>query len=302
MPAFVCSGLSVAYGGREALSDIDFELPRGAFLAIVGENGSGKSTLIKALLGLIKPSAGTVRLGEGLKTSDIGYLPQQREARSDFPATVYEIALSGRLNKLGLRPFYGRRDRRCAEESLRLMGLWELRTKAFRELSGGQQQRTLLARALCASGGLLLLDEPDGMTRRRRADVFCRIVNGDSNRDRSDPTLRAATAIYWPWRAKYFGESCRWPANRKDRMIRNKWNTLLQFSARRLVGLVVSLCSRCRGQPRPKRTRWSATGFSCGFGALAAAVIELSPVGDPVVVAAAVLLRLTDGSIKETPR
>lgn len=153
MPAFVCSGLSVAYGGREALSDIDFELPRGAFLAIVGENGSGKSTLIKALLGLIKPSAGTVRLGEGLKTSDIGYLPQQREARSDFPATVYEIALSGRLNKLGLRPFYGRRDRRCAEESLRLMGLWELRTKAFRELSGGQQQRTLLARASAPRAG-----------------------------------------------------------------------------------------------------------------------------------------------------
>ncbi|EHL68256.1 metal ABC transporter ATP-binding protein [Cloacibacillus evryensis] len=221
MPAFVCSGLSVAYGGREALSDIDFELPRGAFLAIVGENGSGKSTLIKALLGLIKPSAGTVRLGEGLKTSDIGYLPQQREARSDFPATVYEIALSGRLNKLGLRPFYGRRDRRCAEESLRLMGLWELRTKAFRELSGGQQQRTLLARALCASGGLLLLDEPVTGLDAEAAERMYSLLRAVNENDKTtvimvthDLTRAAATASHileLGGRQKYFGESCRWP-------------------------------------------------------------------------------------------
>ena len=158
MAAFVCSGLSVTYGGREALSDINFELPAGAFLAVVGENGSGKSTLIKALLGLIKPSSGSIRLGGGLKKRDIGYLPQQREARNDFPATVYEIVISGRLAHIGLRPFYDRRDHREAEKNLRLAGIWELRTRAFRELSGGQQQRTLLARALCASGGLLLLD------------------------------------------------------------------------------------------------------------------------------------------------
>lgn len=160
MAALVCSGLSVAYGGREALSGIDFALPRGAFLAVVGANGSGKSTLIQTLLGLIKPSAGTARLGDGLRRRDIGYLPQQRDRRGDFPATVYEIAISGRLSRLGLRPFYGGRDRREAEKNLRLMGLWELRARAFRELSGGQQQRTLLARALCAEGGLLLLDEP----------------------------------------------------------------------------------------------------------------------------------------------
>ncbi len=160
MAAFVCSGLSVTYGGREALSNINIELPAGAFLAVVGENGSGKSTLIKALLGLIKPSSGSIRLGGGLKKRDIGYLPQQREARNDFPATVYEIVISGRLAHIGLRPFYDRRDHREAEKNLSLAGIWELRTRAFRELSGGQQQRTLLARALCASGGLLLLDEP----------------------------------------------------------------------------------------------------------------------------------------------
>ncbi len=160
MAALVCSGLSVAYGGREALSGIGFALPKGAFLAVVGANGSGKSTLIQTILGLIKPSAGTVSLGDGLRRRDIGYLPQQRKRHGDFPATVYEIALSGRLSRLGLRPFYSWQDRREAEKNLRQMGIWELRTRAFRELSGGQQQRTLLARALCAEGGLLLLDEP----------------------------------------------------------------------------------------------------------------------------------------------
>lgn len=171
MAAFVCRKLSVAYGGRDALCGVNFELPLGAFLAIVGENGSGKSTLVKALLGLVKPSGGEVMLSGGISRKDIGYMPQQRETRGDFPATVYEIVLSGRLAHIGLRPFYSGRDHSEAEKNLRRLGIWELRTKAYRELSGGQQQRTLLARSLCAARAALLLDEPfaslDAETDRR---------------------------------------------------------------------------------------------------------------------------------------
>lgn len=222
MAAFVCSGLSVTYGGREALSDINFELPAGAFLVVVGENGSGKSTLIKALLGLIKPLSGSIRLGGGLKKRDIGYLPQQREARNDFPATVYEIVISGRLAHIGLRPFYDRRDHREAEKNLRLAGIWELRTRAFRELSGGQQQRTLLARALCASGGLLLLDEPaTGLDAEAAESMYALLREINANEkatvimvthDLARVPSLASHILELSGGQKYFGESAGWPS------------------------------------------------------------------------------------------
>lgn len=160
MTALVCRGLKVSYNGRAALNEVDLELPEGNFLAVIGPNGSGKSTLVRAILGLLHPSAGTVHIDSGIREKGIGYVPQKSEARGDFPATVYEVVISGCLGRLGLRPFYRRRDREEAEAKLRLMGIWDLRTRAFRELSGGQRQRTLLARALCAAEGMLVLDEP----------------------------------------------------------------------------------------------------------------------------------------------
>lgn len=160
MAALVCRGLKISYNGRAALSGVDFELPEGGFLAVTGPNGSGKSTLIKAIAGLIRPCAGMVQVDSGIRKKGIGYVPQKSETRGDFPATVYETVISGRTGRLGLRPFFGKEDRKETEEKLRLMGLWELRTRAFRELSGGQRQRVLLARALCAAEGMLLLDEP----------------------------------------------------------------------------------------------------------------------------------------------
>lgn len=221
MAALVCRGLCAAYGGREALHGVDFELPAGAFLAVVGPNGSGKSTLIKALLGLIKPSAGTVELEEGVGRSGVGYMPQQSESRGDFPATVYETVISGRLGRLGLCPFYGRQDRWEAEKNLRLMGLWELRTRAFRELSGGQRQRTLLARALCAADGMLVLDEPaaglDAEAQERMYSLL-RDVNKKEGatvvmvtHDLVRGAAAATHVLELDGGQKYFGESGLWP-------------------------------------------------------------------------------------------
>ncbi|MDR2374901.1 MAG: metal ABC transporter ATP-binding protein [Treponema sp.] len=154
------SALSLGYNGFAVVGGLDFAIPRGAYLCVVGENGSGKSTLIKGILGLIAPMSGSIRLGEGIGRGEIGYLSQQMAAKKDFPAGVNEIVLSGSLGRAGLRPFYSRAERAVAEENMRCLGIWELREHCFRELSGGQQRRVLLARALCASRRLLVLDEP----------------------------------------------------------------------------------------------------------------------------------------------
>ena len=124
------------------------------------ENGAGKTTLMKTLLGLHAPISGTVHTGDGMKPNEIGYLPQQTLAQRDFPASVREVVLSGCQGRCGLRPYYKKAEKRLAEECMKRMGLGGLARHSYRELSGGQQQRVLLARALCATQKLLLLDEP----------------------------------------------------------------------------------------------------------------------------------------------
>lgn len=160
MAILSCRELSFAYEGRTVLEDVNFEIEQGDYLCIVGENGSGKSTLMKGLLGLKTPSRGTVSFGDGLRQTEIGYLPQQSEMQRDFPASVFEVVLSGCLNSLGHRMHYGAEERRRAEANLERMGIEELKGESYQALSGGQQQRVLLARALCATRRLLLLDEP----------------------------------------------------------------------------------------------------------------------------------------------
>ena len=155
-----CTDLSFAYDGRTVVEGVNFEIEQGDYLCIVGENGSGKSTLMRGLLGLKKPSAGTIVPGDGLRPTEIGYLPQQSAAQRDFPASVYEVVLSGCLNSLGRRAHYGKAERERAELNLERMGIEELKNESYQALSGGQQQRVLLARALCATKKLLLLDEP----------------------------------------------------------------------------------------------------------------------------------------------
>lgn len=160
MAQLECKGLSLGYEGRAILKDLSFTLNSGDFLCIIGENGSGKSTLMKTLLGLIDPIAGEVVTGDGLKRNEIGYLPQQTVVQKDFPASVEEIVLSGCQGSCGFRPFYNKEEKRLAEQNMERMNITALRKRCYRELSGGQQQRVLLARALCATKRLLLLDEP----------------------------------------------------------------------------------------------------------------------------------------------
>ena len=160
MAILECKDLSFAYDGETVLEQVDFSLNAGDYLCVVGENGSGKSTLIKGLLGLKAPDRGSIRFGEGLQSTEIGYLPQQTQIQRDFPASVREVVLSGCLNSLGRRLHYNAGDRERAAMNLERMGVEDLADKSYHELSGGQQQRVLLARALCATKKLLLLDEP----------------------------------------------------------------------------------------------------------------------------------------------
>ena len=160
MALITCKNVSFAYEGNTVVSGLNFEVNDGDYLCIVGENGSGKSTLVKGLLNLKQPAEGTIITGNGLLATEIGYLPQQTAVQKDFPASSYEIALSGRLSKRGIRPFYSRADRESAKENMKMLDIQNLSKRCYRELSGGQQQRVLLARALCATQKLLLLDEP----------------------------------------------------------------------------------------------------------------------------------------------
>ena len=160
MAIIECRDLSFAYDGTSVLDTVNFALEAGSYLCVVGENGSGKSTLIKGLLGLKTPASGRIIFGEGLKSTEIGYLPQQTQLQRDFPASVGEVVLSGCLNSLGRRLHYARDDRQRAQMNMERMGVDDIKDKSYQELSGGQQQRVLLARALCATKKLLLLDEP----------------------------------------------------------------------------------------------------------------------------------------------
>jgi len=152
--------LCVGYDGEVVGKDISFTVNKGDYLCIIGDNGSGKTTLMKTILGLKKPLSGEIIMGDGLKKNEIGYLPQQTVIQKDFPASVKEIVLSGCLSKCGMRPFYNKQEKALALENMKRMGIEALQDKCYRELSGGQQQRVLLARALCATEKLLLLDEP----------------------------------------------------------------------------------------------------------------------------------------------
>ena len=156
----VCRDVSLGYEGQSVLTHLDLTIQEGDYLCIVGDNGSGKSTLLRGLLGLLRPQSGEIRRAPELECGAIGYLPQQTRAQKDFPATVLEVVLSGCLNRKGFRFFYSSSQKSEALMNLGKLGVLELKDQSYRDLSGGQQQRVLLARALCAAGRLLILDEP----------------------------------------------------------------------------------------------------------------------------------------------
>lgn len=160
MALLTCQDVALGYEGIIVVDNLNFKVDRGDYMCILGENGSGKSTLMKAILGLKSPMSGKIITDDGLKHNEIGYLPQQTIVQRDFPASVNEIVMSGFLNHSGFRPFYSKEEKKLALDNMRRLGIEDLRKRCYRDLSGGQQQRVLLARALCATGRLLLLDEP----------------------------------------------------------------------------------------------------------------------------------------------
>ena len=179
--------ISMSYEKKLVLDEVSFDVEAGDYLCIVGENGSGKTTLMKGILGLMPLKSGTIQFGEGVKADQIGYLPQQTVIQKDFPASVFEVVLSGCLNRIGMKPFYSRQEKNRALRNLEILGIKNLRYKSYKSLSGGQQQRVLLARALCAAEKVILLDEP--------ATGLDPIVTGELYRIIGDLNDRGVTVI-----------------------------------------------------------------------------------------------------------
>lgn len=155
--------LTVAYRFKPVLWDIDLEVPGGVMMAVVGPNGAGKSTLIKAVLDIVKPLAGTVRLlGKPYNQvrSKIGYVPQKGSVDWDFPTTVKDVVLMGTYGKLGWVRRPGKKERLLADQAIEKTGLSDLATRQISQLSGGQQQRVFLARALVQEAEIYFMDEP----------------------------------------------------------------------------------------------------------------------------------------------
>ena len=168
----ICKNVTLGYEGIPVTEGLHFTVSSGDYLCILGENGSGKSTLVKALLGLIPAMSGEIIRSEEI-SDGVGYLPQQTVVQKDFPASVREIVRSGCIRKAKLRPFYNKEEKVLADSNMARLGISGLAGRCYRELSGGQQQRVLLARALCATEKILLLDEPvTGLDPRAQADLY----------------------------------------------------------------------------------------------------------------------------------
>ena len=160
MNMITCNRLSLFYDALPVVQDLSFSVDEGSLLYVIGENGSGKSTLIKALLGLHPVREGEIIFDKCISKTSIGYMPQKTQAQRNFPASVWEVVLSGFCGKNPFLPFYTKAEKATAENNLRLLSILDLKKRSYRELSGGQQQRVLLARALCATEKILILDEP----------------------------------------------------------------------------------------------------------------------------------------------
>lgn len=169
------SGVSLGYGQTLAVEDVSFTIGAGEYVCLIGRNGSGKSTLIKGMLGILEPRSGSIGITGGPDST--AFLPQTQPGGADFPATVWEVALSGCQRSRGLIQFYSREDRNLATANLELLGIADLARRRIGDLSGGQRQRAFLARCLCRRPKLLLLDEPYTGLDPEAADGLSRVLN-----------------------------------------------------------------------------------------------------------------------------
>lgn len=171
--AILVKNLTLKYGKNKVINSADFEIFEQDFVCVVGANGAGKSTLIKAILGLIPFKTGQILFGENISRREIGFLPQEAKIDLNFPATVFEIVMSGNLGRMGKRIFYRKDDKERTVEILKKLGILKLKDVSFFELSGGQKQKVLLARALIATSKILILDEPsNNLDFKSRKDFY----------------------------------------------------------------------------------------------------------------------------------
>jgi zinc transport system ATP-binding protein len=170
--------ISFAYGAEDVLRDISLEVHQGDYLGVIGPNGSGKTTLLKVMLGLLKPTKGSVRLfgtdiGDFKEWSKIGYVPQKAtNFDSRFPVTVSDVVTMGRLAQRTLFRRITSLDRLVVQKSLERVGMWEYKDRLIGDLSGGQQQRVFIARALAAEPEIIFLDEPTTGIDSKSKDEF----------------------------------------------------------------------------------------------------------------------------------
>lgn len=173
--------LSLGYDNHIILKNLNIDIEENDFICIVGPNGSGKSTLIKGILGLINIKKGKI-IFNNLKQNYIGYMPQETKVDQNFPASVFEIVLSGTLNQLGMKPFYTKKEKEIATNNLKKLGIYNLKNKYFCDLSGGQRQKVLLARSLCSTTKLLILDEPsNNLDSKSKKELYETITDLNKN-------------------------------------------------------------------------------------------------------------------------
>ena len=177
MPLIQCNKLNFGYKETKVIDNFSFNINKGDYVCIVGENGSGKSTLINLLVGILKPHDGTIIFSDEILKNGFGYLPQHSDIKDDFPASVYEVVLSGCANRLKKTPFFTRKDKQIASLNMKLLEITDLKNKSFHNLSGGQKQRVLLARALCTAENTLILDEPVSGLDPMVTEAFYSILN-----------------------------------------------------------------------------------------------------------------------------
>ena len=307
----VCRDASLGYEGQSVLAHLDLTIRAGDYLCIVGDNGSGKSTLLRGLLGLLSPQSGEILRAPELRQGAVGYLPQQTRAQRDFPATVYEVVLSGCLNQKGLRFFYTAAQKSAALMNMGKLGILELKDQSYRDLSGGQQQRVLLARALCAARSLLILDEPiTGLDPAAAQDLYKTLSYLNRKEGMAvvmvthdlRAALRSARTVLHIGRSSYSQRLSGLPPGAAVSGGGGMSLTLMltyPFMQRALIaGTLVSLCAALLGVPLVlKRYSMIGDGLShVSFGALAIAVaLGFTPLyfSIPVVILAAFfLLRL----------
>lgn len=175
-PAVSVSNLSFSYQEMSVLKDISFAVQPGQFIGMIGPNGGGKTTLLKLILGFLKPDSGKIEVfGKSPMAArqNLGYVPQSLRFDKQFPISVMELVLGGRLSQLPWYGIFSKKDKEIALHSLERVGLADLCNRPFGSLSGGQAQRALIARALASEPHLLILDEPTAsVDSQAEADIY----------------------------------------------------------------------------------------------------------------------------------